>query len=545
MNWFLSRSTRSKLLLSFGLVIVFLAIIVGVAYHDITGVQQTSKSLLDYQVQNELQLTHLQSHQHAIRASMLAIMALTDPARQRHELEFMETMSKENSVLLQSLLDRTRDDSDYHAGVVKVAGLRELYRQTRDDIVIPLVIANRTGEARTSVLGVEDSLTSQMDVITEGLIAHAAREVDAGIADSDRSSSRAKSIFLVVALAALMASVALTLFLDRITARPLRQVTDIAKEIARGNLAMAVPESGRSDEVGSLVAAFGQMAQNLRDMIGQIRAAVDVLGTSVNAILSTSAQVASGATETASAVSETTTTVEEVRQTSQLANQKAQYVSETAQKTSIVSQTGRRSVEETIESMNRIREQMDFIAKSVLKLSEASETIADITSTVNDLAEQSNLLAVNAAIEAAKAGEHGKGFAVVAQEIKSLAEQSKQATSQVRTILNDVQKSVGGAVMVTEQGGKAVEAGVKQTAEAGESIRQLTDTITEAAQASIQVVASSQQQLVGMDQVALAMENIKQASYQNVESSRLAESAAQQLQTLGSTLKQLTAKYTI
>src|SRR5690606_7732014 len=126
--------------------------------------------------------------------------------------------------------------------------------------------------------------------------------------------------------------------------------------------------------------------------------------------------------------------------------------------------------------------------------SEQGQAIGEIIAAVNDLAEQSNLLAVNAAIEAAKAGEHGRGFAVVAQEVRSLAEQSKQATAQVRTILQDIQKATTAAVLATEQGSKAVEDGVRQTTEAGEAIAALAEMIDEAAQAATQIAASSQQQ---------------------------------------------------
>jgi methyl-accepting chemotaxis protein len=179
----------------------------------------------------------------------------------------------------------------------------------------------------------------------------------------------------------------------------------------------------------------------------------------------------------------------------------------------------------------------------VVRLSEQGQAIGEIIATVNDLAEQSNLLSVNAAIEAAKAGEQGKGFAVVAQEVKSLAEQSKQATAQVRTILGDIQKATTAAVLATEQGSKAVEAGVAQSAEAGESIRQLADSVIDAAQAATQISASSQQQLVGTDQVALAMENIRQASAQNVAGTRQTEIAARNLHELGLRLKQLVVQY--
>ncbi|KXS30550.1 MAG: Methyl-accepting chemotaxis sensory transducer, partial [Candidatus Gallionella acididurans] len=276
-----------------------------------------------------------------------------------------------------------------------------------------------------------------------------------------------------------------------------------------------------------------------RTLTRQLRESVAQLSTSSAEILATTTQVASGAAETAASVSETTATVEEVKQTAQVSSQKARNVSDSAQKASQVSQNGRKSVEEAMQGMQRIQEQMESIAESIVRLSEQSQAIGEIIATVNDLAEQSNLLAVNAAIEANKAGEQGKGFAVVAQEVKSLAEQSKQATAQVRTILGDIQRATGAAVLATEQGNKAVQAGVKQTTETGEAIRLLADSIVEAAQAATQIAASSQQQMVGMDQVALAMENIKQASVQNVAGTKQAEVAAQSLHELGRKLSDM------
>lgn len=282
-----------------------------------------------------------------------------------------------------------------------------------------------------------------------------------------------------------------------------------------------------------------RMIANLQEMTGQIRDGVTILGTATSEILAATSQVAAGAAETATALSQTTTTVQEVKQTAQVSAQKARHVSESAQRAAQVSLVGSQSVQDSTQAMEGIREQMGAIAQSIVRLSEYSQAIGEIIATVNDLAEQSNLLAVNAAIEAARAGEHGKGFGVVAQEVKSLAEQSKQATGQVRGILTDIQKATTAAVMTTEQGSKAVEIGVRQSAQAGDSIRQLSESISEAAQAATQIAASSQQQLVGMDQVALAMENIKQGSVQNVASSRQVESAAHSLHQLGQRLMRL------
>jgi methyl-accepting chemotaxis protein len=373
-------------------------------------------------------------------------------------------------------------------------------------------------------------------------------------------------------------------FLTRNIADPLREVSAAAQKIASGDLSVSVISSGRRDEIGILAASFTEMTGSLRQMAGvaekisvgdltvevkpksdkdvlgkafavmienlrrvmeNIQESIGILSSSAQQIVSTTTQVASAAAETAAAVTETTATVEEVKQTAQLATQKARFVSESSQRAAQVCESGKKSAAESMDVMKKIREQMESIAESIVRLSEQSQTIGEIMLSVNDLAEQSNLLAVNASIEAAKAGEQGKGFAVVAQEVRNLADQSKQATVQVRSILSDIQKATNAAVMVTEQGSKAVEAGVKQSAQAGESVQKLGESIAEAAQAATQIAASSQQQMVGMDQVVQAMENIKIASTQNVASTRQTETAAKNIEELGRKLTALAALYKV
>lgn len=294
---------------------------------------------------------------------------------------------------------------------------------------------------------------------------------------------------------------------------------------------------------GGTAAAFvllGLAGVFIRNSIsGPLDAVINVLTTSAGQIAAATVQVAANATEAATAVSQTTTTVAEVKQTVLASAQKAQCVAITAQQTEQASETGNRAVEEMLAGINRIREQTDSVAANIVRLSEQSRTIGAIIATVDDLAAQSNLLAVNAAIEAAKAGASGKGFAVVAQEVRSLADQSKQATAQVRSILNDIQRATSNAVLATEQSTQAVAAGLRRAEEAGQSVRTLSESIAQSAQAAMQIAASSQQQLVGMDQLTQAMESIKQASIQNAESTKQTEESTRSLTELGCRLKGL------
>ena len=133
----------------------------------------------------------------------------------------------------------------------------------------------------------------------------------------------------------------------------------------------------------------------------------------------------------------------------------------------------------------------------MVKLSDQGKAIEEIIEVVQDLADQSNLLAVNASIEAARAGDRGKGFAVVAHEIKTLADQSKEATEQVRGILQETRQWISAVVMATEQGIKAVEAGVEQSALAGESIEALVSSVVQSSHAASIIETTSDQQAVG------------------------------------------------
>ncbi|MFP4225547.1 MAG: methyl-accepting chemotaxis protein [Desulfobacterales bacterium] len=334
---------------------------------------------------------------------------------------------------------------------------------------------------------------------------------------------------------------------SKMIARPINALSYRVMMMDEGDFTLTVSErhKNRADEIGMLMKAFASGTQRFRKQIKQLGQSSRHLLSSISQISTTASQLASSASETSSSISEVTTTVEEVSQTSQLATEKAEYVSKSAENTARISLAGKQATENTTAGINRIKEEMNYIAESTVKLSEQTKSIEEIINTVTDIADQSNILSVNASIEAAKAGEQGKGFAVVAQEVKTLADQSKEATSQVRTILGDIQKATSAAVMATERGTKSVEEAIELAEQAGNAIDRLERQVNESSDAAAQITASNQQQRSGIDQLSQAMESINDATQQNLDGVKQLEDAIKGLEELAQTMRDITSNYKV
>lgn len=318
---------------------------------------------------------------------------------------------------------------------------------------------------------------------------------------------------------------------------------DFITEVKAGNLSTRLSLNGGSDALTVLGHNLNDMVDKISEITAQIRkAALDVTNAATEILAAANEQSVS-ASEQSSAISQTTATIDEVKTIAEQAFNRAESVAELAQRTNEVSQAGQVALAHMLESMSEIKERVESIAENILDLSGQTQQIGEITATVNDIASQSNLLALNASVEAARAGEHGKGFAVVAVEVRNLAEQSKQATAQVKAILNEIQRATNAAVMATEEGTKGVDYGVQLTDQASATMEHMTESIGESAAAALQIVASSHQQATGMEQIALAMQNINYATMQNLAATDQTEKAARELSALAQQMERLVGHY--
>lgn len=325
---------------------------------------------------------------------------------------------------------------------------------------------------------------------------------------------------------------------------PLGAFMAFVERVGQGDLTRHTELTG-ADEIGRLGATLNGMVDGLRDLARQNREATENLNAATAEIRASSQEQAASVEEQLAAVQETAATVDEITHSGAQIGKRAQEVIASAQATAQTSNEGLRAVDETARAMDAIRDQAEAVAENIVALSEKTQAIGDIISTVNDISERSHLLALNAAIEAAAAGESGRSFSVVASEMKLLADQAKDATNQVRSILGDIQRGINSSVMLTEEAVKRVAAGKERTDTTQRTITEITGRVQESVQTFQQIVASTNQQQLGIEQVMGALQNIRQASQQTAVGTRQLEEAAGNLASLSQQLLGLAERYRV
>ncbi|AWJ92021.1 chemotaxis protein (plasmid) [Azospirillum baldaniorum] len=391
----------------------------------------------------------------------------------------------------------------------------------------------RVEEMRVAMAGQLASLHSDISRLSE-----AGRQNIRNLYD-DAVRSSILALIIVVALA-----VAIAILIGSSVTKRLGTAIGYVTQVGKGDLTKTVVVPG-DDELAELGTHLNEMTGNLRSMARTTRATAESMHAATAQIRASTQQQAASVAQQLAAVEETTATLSEITESGAQINRRAQDVAQNAQVAASNSETGLKAVEDTNQAMDAIREQAEAVAENIVILSERTQAIGEIILTVNDIAERCHLLALNAAIEAAAAGEHGRTFAVVASEIKSLADQSKEATAQVRSNLSEIQHGINASVMLTEEAVKRVGAGKRQTDATQSTIRDLAESVQESVLAFQQIVAGTNQQQIGLEQVIQALQNIREASSQTAAGTRQLEGAATNLNDLGQGLVEAVRNYRV
>src|SRR2546423_2255433 len=301
----------------------------------------------------------------------------------------------------------------------------------------------------------------------------------------------------------------------------------IVSQIARGDLTLR----GRvtNDALGNVVDSVNYMLDNFAKVLERVRKAAIDVQSSANEILIASEEMSSGAIQQDQEITNTSSAVEQLTVSMKQVSNNAEASAEAARRALDAAEQGNRAVHDTLEGMQRIRSSVQATAKRIKALGDRSLEISEIVSVINDITEQTNLLALNAAIEAARAGEAGRGFAVVADEVRKLAEHSRTATKDIAALIKAIQAETNEAVVVMEEGTKEVEIGAKLADQAGRALDAISTVVRQSAELVQEISLASKQQVRGTEGVANAMQIISNITRQTSQGARQTSRTVEQL----------------
>lgn len=288
---------------------------------------------------------------------------------------------------------------------------------------------------------------------------------------------------------------------------PLNDGVNITNRLADGEINFEIDE-GTGDELGKLQTALKSLIENLSRIVGQIKDVSSTLASSSEEVSATTSKITSGIDDQTKQIEQSAAAITEVSQSIIEVAKNASNASEAARASVNIAGEGKSVVERTVTSMLNIAENVEKSSQTIGELGESSKQIGDIINVINDIAGQTNLLALNAAIEAARAGEQGRGFAVVADEVRKLAEKTAKATDEITEMIKKIQRETEKSVQSMMQNKDEAEEGVKLASQAQESL----DKIVQASETCLEMVhsiaAATEEQSSAVEEVSSSMENV-------------------------------------
>jgi methyl-accepting chemotaxis protein len=338
-----------------------------------------------------------------------------------------------------------------------------------------------------------------------------------------------------------------TYFLLRnIVLKPLAKMSDISRDIAKGegDLTKRVPCEG-NDEIARMGGYFNEFIEKLQHMIKKVAHVTDKVASASVELSATAEEISKGTDTLTSRASQTAAAVEEMNATVGQVAQNSGKAASLAQDTVKTAQDGGTVVSSTISGMQQLSEAVSNSATIISDLGKSSDQIGEIVRTIEDIADQTNLLALNAAIEAARAGEQGRGFAVVADEVRKLAERTTKATKEIGDMIRQIQHDTRGAVDSMQQGTQKVTAGVDLVNKTGEALSQIVRMVSESADMIRQIAVASEEQSVATQQIASDIENVAKVTKESSSGAHESAKASQDLSQLAVELQGIVGGFKI
>jgi len=424
--------------------------------------------------------------------------------------------------------------ADDRAAMAEIAGTR--------DKALALSRENKNVEAHEIIMTQVKPLSDKLDKLLAAHMAYNVKLADKGTSDAASVNKQAMIFSLTVITLVAVAVILLTIAISQAITRPIGTCVDVAHRLAEGDLTITV-QAASEDETGQLLGAMKNMVASLREMITRTVDIATGIASASNQLHSTSTQIATGAEEVASQTNTVATASEEMAATSSDIARNCTMAADASQQSADAANAGATVVQETISGMGVIADRVRQTSRTIEALGTRSEQIGAIIGTIEDIADQTNLLALNAAIEAARAGEQGRGFAVVADEVRALAERTTKATREIGEMIKAIQNETRAAVKAMEEGVHEVEKGAVSSQKSGQALEEILQRINEVSMQVSQIATAAEQQTATTGEVTSNIQQITDVVHQTARGADETAGAASQLAAQARELQTLVSRF--
>ena len=435
-----------------------------------------------------------------------------------------KTLSQEEKKIYQSTLEQLEEYKKPVEGVIDLAGAdlnsATMFMGTADD---KFQILNKNLE---NLLALENKLSEGQYNFAMG------------------SFQKVLIISIGVLAAAVIFSLLISFFMTKLIIAPIQKTIEVIEDISQGNLTKRV-DVVSNDEIGEMSNHFNAFVEKLHQAIVHVARSSNDVSSAANTLDSAAEQMAAGVEQAAAQVNSVATASEEMSTTSSEIAQNCVMAAKSSEKANGAASEGEKIIQETVDVMKRINERVKESARIIKSLGTRSDQIGEVVGLINDVADQTNLLALNAAIEAARAGEHGRGFAVVADEVRKLAERTTEATKEIGDTIAAMQTETKNAVSSMEDGVKEVEVGSVEAEKSGDALNDILKQINAATVEINQIAVASEQQTATTNEIANNIQQISEVMHDTSKRIQDNASAASQLAGLSKDLQKLVGQFTV
>jgi len=469
-------SIGTRLLAGFSFVLLLLAVIIG------TGVSSLYKS--------EDQLGNVKRISGLMNQSVVATIANKSIQEQIRSLAMMDGKAeKEQTVIKMKQMRKEYDDAvDVLDKNTKTPDGRKLVAEVKssaaamqkmDEKLIALAVSGDNAGFKGLMQSEGEKVFAKSASSIKELLTFYEKRVGIRVDDAIKSAEKATMLMYILGIAAIALGILAAIYITKGITAPLRRCVEVADKIADGDMTISIQVEEGNCETVQLAKAMDNMVTKIRSAISHVSEAAGEVSTSVKNLHVTAQNMVRGTDEVASQASTVATAGEEMAATSLDIANNCNSAAESSRHANQLATSGAAIVQGTVDGMARIAERVRDTARSVENLGSRSDEIGAIVGTIEDIADQTNLLALNAAIEAARAGEQGRGFAVVADEVRALAERTTKATKEIGSMIKAIQLETKQAVSSMEEGVSEVERGTEEASKSGGALQEILSQINE------------------------------------------------------------------